>query len=224
MSRTIQEIAVAIVEDDDVTRECVREAIDDGEGFRVVAIASSAAEATAAGFAAEADVAIVDLGLGNESGIDVIRALREALPELEIMAHTVFDDRAIVFRALEAGATSYQLKGGAAADLRRAIRDVHDGGAPMSPRIARMVLERLQAGAAGEAGPAAGTAAVADPITPRERQILREIDQGKTYKEIAAALAISVHTVHSHIKSIYERLHASGKREALATARRKGLL
>lgn len=222
MSKTVQKIAVAIVEDDDVTRECVREAIDDGEGFRVVAIASSAAEATAPGFAAEADVAIVDLGLGNESGIDVIRALRGAFPGLEIMAHTVFDDRAIVFRALEAGATSYQLKGGAAADLRRAVRDVHDGGAPMSPRIARMVLERLQAGAAGDAGP--GTAAVADPITPRERQILREIDQGKTYKEIAAALAISVHTVHSHIKSIYERLHASGKREALATARRKGLL
>lgn len=212
--RSEREVCVAIVEDDDLTRECLREAIEDGEGLRVVAVASRAQDAMRPGFAGDADVAIVDLGLGDESGVDVIRALREALPQLEIMAHTVFDDRAIVFRALEAGATSYLLKGGAAGELRRAVREVHEGGAPMSPRIARMVLERLRATPEGEV----------DPITPRERQILREIDQGKTYKEIAAALAISVHTVHSHIKSTYERLHANGKREALAAARRRGLL
>lgn len=214
-----REIAVAIVEDDDITRDCVREAIEDDVGFRVVGIASNLGEAIAPGFAVDAHVAIVDLALGNESGIDVIRALRERSPGLEIMAHTVFDDRAIVFRALEAGATSYLLKGGAADELRRAVAEVHAGGAPMSPRIARMVLEHLQAGKAPADAGASG-----DPISPRERQILREIDQGKTYKEIAASLAISVHTVHSHIKSIYERLHASGKRQALATARRRGLL
>jgi two-component system NarL family response regulator len=81
----------------------------------------------------------------------------------------------------------------------------------MSPKIARLVIQRLHA-------------SEPDPLTPRERQILRAIDEGLTYKEISAKLAISVHTVHSHIKTTYERLQASGKREALATARRRGLI
>jgi len=210
---TASVLKVAIVEDDDLTRDCLREALEDDEAIRVVALATSAAEARAAGFGAEADVLVVDLGLGEESGVDVIRELRERIPGAEIMAHTVFDDRGSVFRALEAGASSYLLKGATPERLRAAVREVREGGAPMSPKIARMVIQRLQA-----------ETDEPDPISPRERQILRAIDEGLTYKEIAGRLSISVHTVHSHIKTVYERLHARGKREALATARRRGLL
>lgn len=205
-------LRVAIVEDDAVLRECLREALDDGPAFEVVDVAATAGEAREDAFASAADVIVVDLALGEESGIDVIRELRERLPAAEIVAHTVFDDRDVVFRALEAGASSYMLKGASMTELKSALREVKGGGAPMSPKIARMVIQRLQ----GAPEP--------DPLSPRERQILRAIDDGLTYKEIAAKLSISVHTVHSHIKAIYERLHASGKRAALAAARSRGLL
>lgn len=205
-------LKVAIVEDDAVARECLHEALEADGDFRVVAVAASAEQARAPDFASSADLVVIDLGLGEESGVDLIRELREKVPNVEIVAHTVFDERDIVFRALEAGATSYLLKGTSTADLKRALHEVHAGGAPMSPKIARLVIRKLQ------------EASAPDPLTPRERQVLRAIDEGLTYKEIAAKLSISVHTVHSHIKTIYERLHANGKREALASARRRGLI
>ena len=206
-----QPLRVFIVEDDDTTRACLREALEGEPGFVVAGVASSLEEGRGAASVPGVDVVIVDLALGEQSGIELIRELRDSLPEAELMAHTVFDDRESVFRALKAGASSYLLKGCSTEELCGAIRSLRDGGAPMSPRIARMVIEDLQVPAP-------------DPITPRERQILRAIDQGLTYKEIAAELAISVHTVHSHIKSVYERLHANGKRDALARARQRGLL
>jgi DNA-binding NarL/FixJ family response regulator len=205
-------IRVAIVEDDDVTRDCLRETLEGEDGFDVVGVAANGSETREVAFGSSADVIVVDLGLGDESGVDIIRELRERVPNAEIMAHTVFEDRDSVFRALEAGATSYLLKGASTAELTAALREVREGGAPMSPKIARMVIQKLH------------TSTEPDPITPRERQILRAVDEGLTYKEIAAKLAISVHTVHSHIKTVYERLHASGKREALAAARKRGLI
>jgi DNA-binding NarL/FixJ family response regulator len=208
---TAEVLKVAIVEDDMVTRDCLREALED-EGFDIVAVASTADEACTKGFGVTADVIMVDLALGEDSGVDVIRELRGRIPAVEIMAHTMFDDRDVVFRALEAGATSYLLKGSTTTELTTALREVRAGGAPMSPKIARLVIKKLQA------------TSEPDPLTPRERQILRAIDEGLTYKEIAAKLAISAHTVHSHIKTTYERLHASGKREALAVARQRGLI
>jgi two-component system NarL family response regulator len=205
-------VAVFIVEDEPRMLEFLREALESDPRIVVAGAATSRADALAQAAACQVDVGIVDLALGEESGIDLIGELKSLWPATLLMAHTVFDDRDTVFRALRAGASSYVLKGASPAELTAAVHEVKNGGAPMTPKIARMVIEDLQRGSEP------------DPITPRERQILKFIDEGLTYKEIAAKLAISVHTVHSHIKSVYERLHASGKREALARARSRGLL
>ncbi len=189
----------------------MREMLDGVAGLRVVGTAAGAAEALAQ-IDSTVDVALVDLGLGEESGAELIAALKHRLPHLNIMAHTVFDDRDQIFRALKAGAASYVLKGARRRALIDAIHELHAGGAPMSPSVARLVIQSFH------------LATSPDPITPRERQILRLIDRGLTYKEISASLSISVHTVHSHIKSMYERLQATGKCDALARARARGLL
>lgn len=205
-------LAVFVVEDEPRMLEFLREALESDDAIVVSGVASSRAAALAEAKKCRADVAIVDLALGEDSGVDVIRELKSSWPDALFIAHTVFDDRDTVYRALRAGASSYVLKGASPSELTAAIHEVKNGGAPMTPRIARMVIDDLQ------------RASEADAITPRERQILKFIDEGLTYKEIAQKVSISVHTVHSHIKSIYERLHASGKREALARARAKGLL
>lgn len=204
-------IRVFVVEDDELIRESLLTLMEDA-GFSVVGSSASASSALEILREADVDVAIVDLNLGGESGIDLIREVSRVRPDVGYMVHTVFDDRDVVFRALKAGASSYLLKGSSAEELCAAVRELHAGGSPINPRIARLVIQELHE----ETG--------ADAITPRERQILRAIDAGQTYKEVASSLGISVHTVHSHIKTIYERLQAHGKRQALAAARKRGLI
>jgi DNA-binding NarL/FixJ family response regulator len=209
-------LRVFIVEDDARTRDLLCTGLGGEPGVMVVGSASTASDALRLAPAAEPDVVIVDLALGSESGVDVIRELRALAPKAELMAHTVFDDRDIVLRALKAGAASYLLKGTSTEEMCRALHDLKDGGAPMSPRIARLVIVDLQAVHGAQPAP--------DPLSPRERQVLRCIDEGLTYKEIAQRLSISVHTVHGHIKGIYEQLQARGRKEALASARVRGLI
>lgn len=201
---------IFVVEDDATTRSCLCETIAAADGFELAGAAETPADALREIAKAKADAVIVDLSLHGESGVDLIGALHERFPDVDLMAHTVFDDRDVVFRAIKAGAMGYLLKGASPEDLCTALKELHDGGAPMSPKIARLVLRDVQGSA--------------DLLSPRERQVLRAIDAGHTYKEIAQDLSISAHTVHSHIKKIYERLQASGKREALAAARQRGLL
>lgn len=205
-------VRVLVVEDDDLTRDTLAEALATQPGMQVVGLAATSQEALELLRHTQPDVALVDLNLGNESGIDLIRQFKEEQAGMQMMAHTVLDDRDAVFRAIKAGAVSYVLKGCSVVELAAALREVHAGGGPMTPRIARMVIQELAAH--GEP----------DPLSPRERQILRHIDAGLTYKEIANNEHLSTHTVHSHIKNIYERLHASGKKDALAKARRHGML
>jgi two-component system NarL family response regulator len=161
------------------------------------------------------DLAVVDLRLPGMSGVDVIRVLRERWPDADMLAHTVFEDKETVFDALVAGATGYILKGASAPELLAAVRGLRDGGAPMSPRIARFVVGAFQR-----------QQAVADQyrLSARERQVLRHIEEGLSYKEVGTALSVSTHTVHTHIKRIYEKLQAHSKKEALAKAKLRGIL
>lgn len=210
-ARPAETIRVFVVEDDELLLSTLGESLSCELGLEIAGSAASVREAIER-VDASMHVALVDLGLGTESGVELIASLHQRFPELDLMAHTVFDDRDVVFQALRAGATGYVLKGGTGADVAAAIRELRAGGSPMSPRIARMVIRQMQEGSAS------------DLLSPRARQVLRCIDEGLTYKEVAQKLAISVHTVHSHIKTIYERLQVASKREALASARAKGLL
>jgi two-component system NarL family response regulator len=147
-------------------------------------------------------------------GQDLIRALVDRPPAPLLMAHTIFDDRENVLDAIKAGAQGYVLKGTSPGELRVALEQLKAGGAPMSPRIARAVLLELRE----------GPAPAADPLSPRERQLLKLVDEGLTYKQISDQLHVSTHTVHSHIKNIYEALQAKSRKEALARARALDLL
>jgi two-component system NarL family response regulator len=130
------------------------------------------------------------------------------------MAHTVFDDRENVFSALKAGASGYILKGCSPREIIEAIYDLYKGGSPMSPKIARKVIHEFQ------------DAEVAEQfvLSQREKGIIKCIEQGLTYKEIATDLNISSHTVHSHIKRIYEKLQSKDRTEALVKARKSGVI
>jgi len=132
------------------------------------------------------------------------------------MTFTIFEDRETVFSAIKAGASGYLIKGSPARELVESLRNLHEGGAPMSPRIARKVIQELR----GETDESDG----AGLLTQREKEILGKIKQGLVYKTIAAELFISPHTVHTHIKKIYEKLHAKTRDEVIHNAKRQGLI
>lgn len=204
-----------IVEDDPRLRESLHLLLDGEPSVDVVGVAASAESALDDPAMNEADVVLSDLGLPGMSGVELIRRLKQAQPRREIVAYTVFDDRESVFAALKAGASGYLLKSSTPRELVEGLTHVESGGAPMSPRIARAVVMEFR------------EKSVAEPkvrLTPREQQVLGAIDRGFSYKEIAADLGLSQHTVHGYVKSVYEKLHARGRREAVEQARRRGLL
>ncbi|MCB9594659.1 MAG: response regulator transcription factor [Sandaracinaceae bacterium] len=204
---------VLVLEDDDALRDELVAILDAEPDFIVAGAFGTGADALA--FDGPADLFLCDLGLPDTTGMDVIRALRQRRPELEVMAHTVFDDRASVFEAIVAGASGYVLKGGGGASLLEALRELLAGGAPMSPRVARFVVAAFRE---------QGTVAEQYTLTPREAEVLRGLEDGYSYKEIASRLFVSRSTVHTHIKRIYEKLHAGGRAEALTKAKLRGLL
>ena len=154
------------------------------------------------------DVLLMDISLPGMSGIEGVRVLRERFPILDIIMLTVHDDDRSVFDSLCAGACGYLVKTTHPTKILAAIEEVHRGGAPMSPSIARLVASSFRKGANS-------------PLTPRETEILQQICVGKSYKMIAAELFISQETVHSHLKNIYRKLEVSSKTEAMAKAYRE---
>lgn len=209
----MEKLRVFVVEDDPLLRRHLVELLAAEPGMAVVGHAGAGDEAVGALAKTEADVVLVDLGLPGLSGVEVIAALSKRTKAPLMMAHTVFDDRDTVLKAIKAGASSYVLKGSAPRELIEALYALQAGGAPMSPRIARSVLRELQQAPSQP-----------DVLSPRERQLLKLVDEGLTYKQIAERLYVSAHTVHSHIKNIYEALQARSRGEALATARSRGLI
>jgi DNA-binding NarL/FixJ family response regulator len=205
---------VSIVEDDVLLRQNLKLLLGGETGISVVSVYSTAEETLAGIKRAHPEILLTDIGLPGMSGIELIRELKNQMPELEIMAHTVFDDRETVFSAIKAGASGYILKGSSPRELIDALHTLAKGGAPMSPKIARKVIREFQ----GEG------VDVQYLLSHREKEIVQEIENGLTYKDIAAKLSISPHTVHTHIKNIYEKLHAKDRQGALVAARKKGII
>jgi DNA-binding NarL/FixJ family response regulator len=205
---------IAIVEDDKLLRENLKLLLGGEQGMSVVGTFATAEEASVGLKRLKPDVLLTDIGLPGMSGIDLIRDVKDRIPDLEIMAHTVFDDRETVFSAIKAGASAYILKGSTPRELIDALHTLVKGGSPMSPRIARKVIREFQDEAVDEQY----------VLSPRERDIVKEIENGLSYKDIATKYTISPHTVHTHIKNIYEKLHAKDRQGALVAARRKGII
>jgi DNA-binding NarL/FixJ family response regulator len=208
---------VLIVEDDPATRERLAGIVRATDGLELVAAVGDCAAALAllaqAGFAAR--VALVDLELPDGSGINVIRALRRALPAADAMVISVFGDEAHVLGAIEAGATGYLLKDADAAAIGAAILRLIAGESPISAAIARHLLKRFQS------PPAAGEA---PHLTARERDVLQLIAKGLSYARIADSLGMSVNTVPSYVKQIYRKLQVNSRGEAVFEALALGLI
>lgn len=220
-------ITVALVEDEPATRERLVAAIGGTPALLLVQSAARADDIMAWLREGRPDVLLVDLGLPDRSGIEVIQSCRSNSPLTEIMVVTMFGDEANMIRAFEAGARGYLLKDGTEEQLSAHVMDLHAGGSPMSPLIARQLVARISqvpAPAPGAAGrPEAGDELV-DRLSPRESEILALVARGYTYGELAKLLGVSLSTVQTHVKSIYSKLAVHSKTEAVFEARQMGLL
>jgi DNA-binding NarL/FixJ family response regulator len=219
-------IRVALVEDDVNFQNELRLAIAAAPDMSLHDVASTQAQGLAMLQQEAADVLLVDLGLPDGSGIEVIRAAHAHWPTCNIMVSTTFGDELHVMRSLEAGATGYLLKDSSAPDLLAEIRSLHGGGSPISPLIARQILLRFrQDGLSTTTRLFAFTPKQTDAqLSTREYQVLELTTQGFSTDEIAASLAVSRHTVQTFIRRIYSKLKVKTKPQAIHAARERGFI
>jgi DNA-binding NarL/FixJ family response regulator len=201
-------ISVSVVDDETGLRQSIATFINGSPGFRCVS-AYGSAEAALRGLPADRpDVVLMDIHMAGMDGIECVQRLKTLLPNLQIVMLTVYEDTDQIFKALEAGATGYLLKRSTPTKLLEAIRDVHAGGSPMSSSIARKVVASFQ-----KAGP---DSAKRPHLSPREEAVLDYLAKGLTYKQIAEQLDISIDTVRTYLRRIYETLHVQSRTEAIA--------
>jgi DNA-binding NarL/FixJ family response regulator len=213
---------VALVEDEAEARRRLTDSIRAQPGLRLVGEWSTGGEALCALAQGAPDVLLVDLGLPDMSGLKIVRYVAERFRACDILVVTIFGDERTVLAALEAGARGYLLKGALKHDIAVDIEHLKSGGSPLSPVIARQVLKRMQA--RPEKAPHPSTPDVESTLTAREIEILNAISRGFSYQETAELLAISVQTVHTHLKRIYRKLAVHSKTEAVYEADKRGLL
>jgi DNA-binding NarL/FixJ family response regulator len=203
---------VAIVEDDPVIRAGWVQVVNRAPGFTCVADFPSAEAALAELPKSPPDFVLMDINLPGQSGIDCTRELKLRLPQVEIVMLTMFDDRDNLFEALRAGASGYLLKRTTPTALVEALQQLKAGGSPMSPQIARQVVQFFRQST--PTAPLPQTDGM-DKLSPRENEILRSLAEGRHYKEIAAQLELSMDTVRTYVRRIYAKLQVHSRTDAV---------
>jgi DNA-binding NarL/FixJ family response regulator len=216
MENPLPNIHVAIVEDERRTREGLRELIEGSEGFLCMDAWGSMEDALASEWSTPLNVILLDLGLPGMSGIEGIPMLRKRCPGTALVVLTVYDDNDRVFRALCAGATGYLLKNTPPVKLLEGLRDAVNGGAPMSPEIARRVVDLFRKFHPPERANY--------DLTPHELRLLKLLVEGHSYKTAAVQLRVTINTIAFHIQNIYGKLQVHSKSEAVARALNEDLL
>ncbi|HUC86066.1 MAG TPA: response regulator transcription factor [Candidatus Acidoferrales bacterium] len=201
-------LTVSIVDDDCELTAKISAYLNRTSSYRCISSYATAEEALAHLPADAPDVVLMDINLGGMNGIECVRQLRPCLPNTPVVMLTVFEDTDKIFRAIAAGASGYLLKRMPPSKLLDAIEEVVGGGSPMSAPIARKVIQLLQTMPI----PTDNTTDLSD----RERQVLEAMAAGQLYKQIADDLCVSIHTVRSYIRRIYEKLHVRTRTEAVA--------
>jgi two-component system NarL family response regulator len=201
-------IRVLIVEDHNVVRQGLVALLNVVEGLEVVGEAADGVEAIAEYRKSRPDITLVDLRLPKLSGVEVIQRIRMEAPHARLIVLTTYDGDEDIYRALKAGAKGYLLKGMTTEELIATIREVHAGRAHIPPAIAEKLAERM------------GT----EDLTPREAEVLEQIVNGKSNKEIATELAISEATVKTHINSLLSKLGVTDRTQAATAAIRRGIV
>jgi DNA-binding NarL/FixJ family response regulator len=200
-------ITIGMVEDLKDIRERIKQVLDDAADFLCVAAYDNAEDALEGLPALQPDIVLMDINLPGMSGITCIRKLKEKCPYTQFMMFTVYEDSEQVFDALSAGATGYLLKKTPPDQILHALKELREGGAPMSTHIARKVVSAFQKTPASTESGAS--------LSERETQVLQLLSKGYLYKEIGEQLKISTGTVRQHIHKIYEKLQVQNRTEAL---------
>jgi DNA-binding NarL/FixJ family response regulator len=200
-------IRIAIFEDNDALRESLVYLLKNASGYEVAGDYNNCLEAATIARVYEPDVVLMDIDMPGQNGIQGVRLIKEARPQTSVIMYTVFEDDEKLFQCLCAGANGYLLKKTSPSHLFEAIQEVVDGGAPMSPSIARKVLNSFQHGKSNQY-----------QLSPREVEVLQLLIKGYSAKMIAAELSISFDTARFHLKNIYSKLHVNCGKEAIAKA------
>jgi DNA-binding NarL/FixJ family response regulator len=200
-------IRVAIVEDDEEIRENLTHRIGANSSFRMLQSYSDAETALEDLPKQKPDVVLMDINLPGMDGVDCVRQLKPQMPGVQFIMLTVYEDNNRLFKSLMAGASGYLLKRTSPIKLAAAIREAYNGGSPMTPQIARRVVQHFQQ--------MPEPASELKKLSPRETDVLNQLAQGYRYKEIVDNLGISNGTLHSYIRSIYEKLHVHSRTEAV---------
>jgi DNA-binding NarL/FixJ family response regulator len=201
-------IKIGIVEDNNTLRKSLTTLINDAEGMECVLSLNNLLHILKEIEKSTPNVILMDIGLPNISGIEGVLTVKTFYPAIQIMMFTVFEDADKIFEAIRNGASGYLLKKTPPAEIIEAVRELHNGGAPMSGSIARKVLQSFHV----------QPVAVDEEylLTPREKEILSSLVEGASYKKIAEKYIVSINTIRTHICSIYHKLHVNSKAEAVA--------
>jgi len=201
-------IKVAIVEDNNALRNSLENLFNRTDGMNCVISMNNLLNVVSEIGKAEPNIVLMDIGLPHISGIEGVRTVKTAFPEMQVLMFTVFEDDDKIFDAIRAGASGYLLKKTAPAEIVEAIKELYHGGAPMSASIARKVVQSFQS--------AAAPIKEDFQLTTRENEILFSLVDGLSYKKIAEKYFVSISTVRTHICNIYHKLHVNSKAEAVA--------
>jgi len=200
-------ICVAIVEDDEEIRANLSHRIGESPAFRMVRAFCDAETAMTDLPRSKTDVVLMDINLPQMDGVECVRRLKPMMPGTQFLMLTVYEDNNRLFKSLTAGASGYLLKRTSPTKLLQAIREAHVGGSPMTPQIARRVVQHFRQ--LREPG------SELEKLAPREMEVLDQLSKGFRYKEIVDNLGISNGTLHSYIRNIYEKLHVHSRTEAV---------
>ena len=204
-------VRIVLVEDDETIRNGYAYLLNNQEGLKVVKTYSSAESAIKNIAEDAADIFLLDISLTGMSGIDAMDEIKAKAPKAHIIMLTVYEDSEMIFKALAKGASGYLTKNSPTKRTVDAIKEVLNGGGPMSPNVARLVIGSFQKNKNS-------------PLSKRETEILEQIATGKSGTKIAKELFIDAETVKSHIKNIYAKLNVNSKAEAIKTARENKLI
>jgi DNA-binding NarL/FixJ family response regulator len=207
MKKEKNSITVSIVEDDVKVRNSLARLIDSTEGFACVSQHPDAENALKEIPISMPEVVLMDINLPNMNGVECVKKLKEMLPEVQVVMLTVYENTNIIFNALASGASGYLLKQSTPEQIIEAVRDVHNGGSPMSGHIARKVVASFHK--------ISKPTKEYEKLSLREQQVIDWLAKGHSYQEIAETLKISYATVHTHIRHIYGKLHVRSRTEAV---------
>lgn len=201
-------IKLAIVEDNTALRQSLEQLFNRTPDMKCVASLNNLLNVVSEFQKSQPDIVLMDIGLPAINGIEGVRTVRSNFDNIQVIMFTVFEDDEKIFEAIRSGASGYLLKKTPPEEILEAIKELHEGGAPMSPSIARKVIQAFQV--------KPSTVLEDHQLTSREKEILFALVDGLSYKKIAEKYFVSIHTVRSHISSIYEKLHVNSKSQAVA--------